>query len=211
MPDTVNDVAVEAASMYLNDPAQSSYTTVKLLPFIKSIYLSLGSDLVKLGAPLIKEVSALQTVAALAVVVPAIADLVEPIALGERATGSTDLFTDMDRRDWEPEEKQTEMLRWWVWREQQIQLLGATRSNQVKVKYKKRLAALVDASSVIAIDDVKDYLAARTSEVVSAMNKNVSRAEYCNSKAEYFLEEIKSRYTKQNQGITVRRLPYSRR
>ena len=80
----------------------------------------------------------------------------------ERPNGSTDDFVEMiDLSDQGglPSEPQGTTLRFWEWRADGIYMLGATQDTQVRLRYRKAFADLVDGTSPVLIRNAQEVLA----------------------------------------------------
>src|SRR5271157_3945557 len=81
-------------------------------------------------------------------------DLIEPILLWERQTGSTEDFVPMKQiLDGLPSVTQSSRLRIWEWRGDQIVMPGATQSNDLRLRYKGSQANFVTTNDVLYIRD----------------------------------------------------------
>lgn len=213
MADTVTTVADESRIL-LNDVGKQLYTDTILLPYVNKAYEELQSDLNKNGIQTTKEVSALFIVTAgVAPVLTTndITNLIQPLALFERPSGSTSLFNEMIEKDWEPEIDRTDQLRYWVWRENEIKFVGALIDVQVKVRYRKSLSTLISGASAIGIIGAKQFLAARAAAVAAfAVGGSETRATTIQADAENELAKFITSEVKRNQRLVVRRKPFRR-
>jgi hypothetical protein len=208
---TVASVISEAQSVYLNDAAGSVYTDAILLPFIKSAYEHLRNELALNDVPTLNELSAAQTITAGSVTLTsAITDLLVPLALEERASGSSDLYVPMVERQWVPNEAQTSALRYWVWREEAIIFLGATTDRQIRVRYLKDLdPTAITTSSTIFAANARSFLAARTAALVEMfVRQNVDNAQAAQMVADEQLRKIIMINVKNMQALPTRRRPF---
>jgi hypothetical protein len=129
---------ISAAAAYLNDFGLLTWTKERLFAHLLQAHKQLQVRLMLNGLPVIKKTSDI-------IVVPVNqldlnddqpTDLVEPITVWERLSGSSDNFVEMKEKGWEPETTQSSELRYWTWYGELIKFLGATTIRDVKVKYK---------------------------------------------------------------------------
>jgi len=208
---TAQDV-VDEASVLLGDPDQTKWDFAVLLPLLQKAHRELQVDLNLSGLPVLKEVSAILTVPALAVSLGALlpADLIEPVSLGERQSGTSDLFNDMIQTTWEPEDVQTTTLRYWSWREENIVFLGATVAVDVKLRYIKGLTAPTSEGSPLGFINAQLFLGPRTAALAAAVAGNLAVAQALNADAEIQKAKVIRYNVKQMQAIPKRRRPYRR-
>jgi hypothetical protein len=207
MPDLASDAITEATSVFLNDPSKTRFTDVIMLPYIKRAHRELQIRYHNNGISLLNEVSSTVTIGAgdLTMGVNQPSDMVEPRHLEERASGET-TYIDMTQKIWEPDDEQTSHLRYWVWREELIQFLGATEARQVRVYYLKSLSAISATSSPLGILNGLGFIAARAAALAARFNgQNSGLGESIDNEAAFFLQELIRRGTKTNQGTRTRR------
>jgi hypothetical protein len=206
MADTAAQVLTESKAL-LNDLGGVFYTSDSLLPYLNKAYRELQDYFNLHGLRTTVDVAGIMVIPAglIAITTPP-ADMLRPIELAERQPGSTDPFMDMDERSWEPDEKQTTHLRFWVWREEQIHFLGATTEREVRIRYVKSLAALSGEGSLIAILNSKSALAARTASLAARfMGENPTRADELDADVSMALDRLIVTAIRQNQGMPARR------
>jgi hypothetical protein len=103
-----------------------------------------------------KEITASINVPANTVILPSTpADLLYPILLEERQVGGVETdYKEMDENDWELDGiAQQPELQVWAWRENEIKLRGATLAREVRLKYVKTLADIIDGTTVVGVID----------------------------------------------------------
>lgn len=213
MPDLASDAITEATSVFLNDPNKSRFTDAIMLPYVKRAHRELQLRYHNNGISLLNEVSSTVTVGAgdLTLGVNQPSDMVEPRHLEERAAGET-TYVDMEQRPWEPDEEQTSHLRYWVWREELIQLVGATDARQVRVYYLKSLSAISATNSPLGILNGLGYIAARAAALAAKFNgQNSALGQVIDIEAGSFLSELIRRGTRTNQGYGARRHSFRRK
>jgi hypothetical protein len=205
MADTVAVVLTEAKTL-LNDTSGILYPNEKLLPFLNKAYREVQSKLNLYGLQYLEEVGSLIPIPAGTVIVPSPADMVRPLQLAERTAGTTNQFTPMDLRSWEPDTRPGRDLRVWVWREETIYLIGATEDKEIRLRYLKTLSALSGDGSVIGISGAMTVLAARTAALASRfLGENPSRADMLDVDASDALDTIVTLNVRKNQDKPTRR------
>lgn len=163
---TPSEIMLEAAGVFLNDTPRSLFTDAVLLPFLKRAFKDLLLELDKKGISQTSEVSAAITIPAsttsmtTAGVLPA--DFISPTKIEERRNGSSDLYTPMVEKDWESNILQTESLRYWAFREDDIKFPGATTIRQILLYYRKGLTVPVVLTNPLGLVNVENYLSAQT-------------------------------------------------
>lgn len=208
---TVGDVIVEAQSVFLNDAGGGIYPSSALLPIVKKAVRDMQSELQSNQATEIKEVTGVIAVPINATVLNNVAgypaDVLDPIALFEKPTGaSNDQYVPMTQLAWEPDITPDAMIKFWDYRELEIKINPATRTNDVKMRYYKVLIPIVDVNSLITIPESFGYLSARTAAIAAAnIGENQTRALICQDEAMIRLSKMINVMVKQNQSIPVRR------
>ena len=209
MADLVSDINTDVRGI-LNDSTGNILTESFLLPLINKAYREAQSKARLYGLSYIKEALGLVPVLATDTVIT-VADLISPIELSERAPGATTSYEPMTQLDWEPDTTKTEKLRYWNWRENEIKIIGATQNREVRIKYNKGLPALTGNASVLALTDVRPWLANRVA-ALSAFSLGASERGLA------IMEDSKDLYdtfianaVKESQILGVRKKPFRRR
>jgi hypothetical protein len=206
MPDTAQQVVSEAQSL-LNDAPGIFYTFDSLLPYLNKAYRELQDYYRLHGLKTTVDVAAV-------ILVPAGSlslgnpppDMLRPISLAERTPGSTEQFTDMDERSWEPDETNTNHLRLWTWREETIYFVGASADREIRIRYVKSLADLTGGNSFIGISNSKLVLASRTAALGARfIGENSTRADELDTETGQALDRLIVTAIRQNQGLPARR------
>ena len=215
-PSVLVSVIITEAQVLLNDSSGALYPTATLLPFVKKAWRELQNRFIKLGRLPSSRVRATPiTITALVTEYPAGSiptDFLEPLDLEERAVGSSDLYTPMVQRDWEPNLEQSPSLQFWTWRDDVIKFLGATADRSVRLYYAKFFTVIADATTALPIPYAQTFLAARTAALASFyIGANSSRSNELNSDAGEALEEIVGIQVSHMQGMTFKRKPYGYR
>jgi len=139
----------------LNDAAGNLFTDTLLLPYVNSAYRKVQRALANIESGTFLTDNVLLIVPAVAAADPSLqvsitdatappnqlpTDLLVPMKLWERASGSSDDFiemTDLTGHGGLPSEPQTQMLRYWEWRADGLYFLGATQDTQIRLRYQK--------------------------------------------------------------------------
>lgn len=161
--------ALKSARSLLNDDRKLHWSDVALMPKLRQGHREMQLELVLNGIPVIREVSALFTVAANAVTLgnDLPIDLVDPVMMWERAVGEADSqLIEMAGVTNLPNIEKDIRLRYWCWREEVISFLGATTDRVVKLSYKKGLPVPAKVSDSIGLTFGELYLGPRTAGLV---------------------------------------------
>jgi hypothetical protein len=203
------------ARVLLSDTAASLFTDATLLPFVKMAYSDLQRKFQLYDVAVNKEITASINVPANTVILPSTpADLLYPILLEERQVGGVETdYKEMDENDWELDGiAQQPELQVWAWRENEIKLRGATLAREVRLKYVKTLADIIDGTTVVGIIDASDFLAARSAAIAAeSVGQNSDKAGTINQAAMAILDDLIGIGVLKNQSQPRRRLPFRRR
>jgi hypothetical protein len=204
----VSDILEDSAAL-LNDPIQATWKNVVLFPYYKKAHKEMVQAYENHGASILNEVSTLVTVTVGTVIITSLTDIRTPLTLWERASGSSDKFVEMEEKAWEPELDQANTLRYWVWREGAINLLGATTERQVKLLYIKQLLPPSSENSTVTIPEAELYLAARTAALAAALSGgNFERASALEADAQEAQFRILNNQAHSSQGVPIRKKGY---
>jgi hypothetical protein len=211
-------VALASARSYLNDIGQQIWTDAILLPYLKEAHKDLLLVLWLNGIPVIREKSASIGVTAGVLTLTLPSDLLEPIWLKERAVGGTNQdWIPMTETDFEPDRLQTDTLRYWAWREEAINFIGATTNRQVLLQYWKSIADIVDANSALGFLMAEVFLGPQCAGYAANATGNTTLAgelSYINGVnvgvAGAKLDMIIRANVKGQQNLPARRIPYRR-
>jgi hypothetical protein len=210
VPLLASDIFAGARAL-LNDTADEKYHDADLLPLLQIVYGDFLLSLDNNDIPSLDEISAITTVLAGATTITLPSDFKTPIKLVERALGSTSTFNEVFPRAWEPEAIPSQMLLYWTYREDTVQVLPATTDREVKLYYVKDLT-IQGASSSIPIlyaDVVLKY--ALGSIAAEDIGENYVRADRLGSKMAEALQKFLSRRVKGRQAFPVRRPAFRER
>src|SRR3990172_8186064 len=209
-------VALDQARVVLNDTSSPPkfYTNTILLPHLKEAHRELQVLLWENGLPVIKEVTAVIDVAALAtslgVSLPT--DILEPKALQERVDGSTteDDWKDVSETDNLPRMDPTISIQYWAWREESIEFIAPTTAREVKLRYLKGLTLPTSGSSAIGLIFGELYLGPRLASIAVQTLGNTTRASELIDDAAFWIPKILAANVKRGQAVPTRRIPYRR-
>lgn len=205
----VSEIFAEARGM-LNDPTGAIYLDAPMLILMKKVYREMQTKMSKYGISTAKELSGAITVPVATRVLAdgglLPSDLLYPIELFERLSGSTDNYISMEERGFEPEEDEVDNLRYWVWREDSIKFLGALTARQVKIRYMAGLASPTATTSTILILNSQTYLSARLASVAAfVIGSNPTRAKVLQDDADTAWGDFIVVAVRRKQSIPVRR------
>jgi len=210
-----SEVMDNAASEYLNDPNKTLFTHVTMLPHMKAAVRELSTKFSMLGIQTNREVSSALAVAKNATAFTSIpGDIIVPLFLEERESGETLLsdYIPMREVDFIPSQEQTQRLRFWAFREDAIEFLGATTAREVRMRYMKSLAVVIDQNSSIPVDEAESYLSAVVAAKSARFHASTKdRAIDIAGQANVFLSDLLDTEILNMQGLPVRRRPYSAR
>jgi len=226
VPSTAYSQAEDALTLVrslLNDSAGAVFTDTLLMPFLNSAYRGLQRELaensvsvlaeqqdidLELNSPgcvtntEISDVSSLQ--------LPT--DCLMPHMLWERATANTtDVFVPMEKftsgggmLNLQP----TTYLRLWEWREDKVNLIGATQAITVRMRYEKVLPELTLGTDPVQIRSSTDPLAFATAPLAARSRGARALAQDLLGTAQMATENLIERYVRPEQIKGRRRKPY---
>lgn len=210
--------ALDSARTYLNDVGKQLWTDAILIPYLKEAHKDLLLVLWLNGIPVIKEKSASINVTAVSGVTLTLpSDLLEPIELKERTQGSSENWIPMTETDWEPDISQTNTLRYWTWREEAVNFVGATTNRSVLMRYWKSIATITAASDALGFILSEAFLGPQCAGYAAGSIGNTSLASdllwvqgVTSGIAGAKLDMIVRANIKGQQGLPARRIPYRR-
>jgi hypothetical protein len=206
---TTAGAILDKAAVLLNDQLKKTWTHDVLLPHLVDSFDALVQELESVGAPVVKEVSSVLPVLAGATTLAVPADLVEVITLSERTRNSSEDFFPMYEKDWIPDIPKTEFLRYWQWREQILNLVGALGDREVKIQYIKSLADITTENSAIDVINSTRFLQYNTAALAAGFRgENAERAKFLFGIAQAAVDKLKREACKSLQGLPIRRRPY---
>jgi hypothetical protein len=211
--------ALNSARTYLNDQNQQIWTDPILIPFLQEAYKDLLLVLWLNGLPVVREKAASITVPAgsLNLGVNQPADLLEPIWIKERQPGSSEDWIPMIETDFEPDWQAENTLRWWTWREEKINFVGATVDRAVLIQYMKTLSMPVVATDPLNFIYADFFLGPQTAGYAANSVGNTTLSKECMwiqgiqvGFAGAKLDMIIRSNVKGQQNLPARRIPYRR-
>jgi hypothetical protein len=213
------ETALNLTRALINDAAGSVFNDGTLMPLLNSAYRALQRELAEAGVsvlvsqvdldlPLTSGLTATELTDTSTPQLPT--DLMVPHQLWEHQSGSSDLFVPMEKIvSGLPNLQPGSFLRMWEWREDTIQLLGATSEVTVRLRYEKVLPQLVLGTDPILIRASNDALAYATAAVAARARGARSLAADMQTTAMEATEKLIERYIRPEQFKARRRKPYS--
>lgn len=213
--------ALNLARSLANDAAGAVFSDAVLMPFLNSAYRALQRQLAEAGVsvliaqidldlPLTNGVTPTELNDGSSPQLPT--DLLAPHQLWEQATGSSDIFTPMEKiTGGLPNFQPSSYLRMWEWLTDSIQLIGATQEITVRLRYEKSLPALVLGTDPIQIRSSLDPLAYAVAGMAARSRGAQALAADMLSLAEAAVTKLIERYVRPEQFKGRRRKPYGHR
>jgi hypothetical protein len=227
VPTTAYSQAEDALSLaraLLNDTAGAVFTDTLLMPLLNSAYRGLQRELAENGVSVLVEqqdlnlatdpVSGITPMEISDVSSPQLpTDCMVPHMLWERATpNTTDVFIPMEKftsggsmLNLQP----STYLRLWEWREDKVNLIGATQSITVRIRYEKVLPLLTLGADPVQIRSATDPLAFATAALAARSRGARALAQDLLGTAQMATENLIERYVRPEQTKGRRRMPYS--
>ncbi|HEX5424359.1 MAG TPA: hypothetical protein VFW94_12485 [Candidatus Acidoferrales bacterium] len=227
VPTTGYSQAEDALSLtraLLNDTAAAVFTDSLLMPLMNSAYRGLQRELAENGVSVLIEQQDLDLEAdptsgvtnteisdASSPQLPS--DCLMPHMLWERASANTtDVFVPMEKftsgggmLNLQP----SSYLRLWEWREDKINLIGATQAITVRIRYEKILPELTLGTDPVQIRAATDPLAFATAALAARSRGARALAQDLLATAQMATENLIERYVRPEQTKGRRRRPYS--
>jgi hypothetical protein len=218
--------AFNLARALLNDSAGVVFTDTLLLPLLNSAYRGLQRELSENGVSVLAEQQDIELDLNISTGVtnteisdvssPQLpTDCLVPHMLWERATSNTtDVFVPMEKfmSGGDMLNLQPSMyLRLWEWREDKINLIGATQSITVRVRYEKVLPLLTVGTDPVMIRSSTDPLAFAAAALAARSRGQRALAADLVGAAQMATENLIERYVRPEQLKGRRRKPYSYR
>jgi len=211
------------ARALLNDTAAAVFTDTLLMPLLNSAYRGLQRELSENGVSVLTEQQdiELDVNSSTGVTNTEISDVsspqlptdcLAPHMLWERATANTtDVFVPMekfmsggDMLNLQP----SSYLRLWEWREDKVNLIGATQSITVRLRYEKTLPLLTLGTDPVQIRSATDPLAFATAALAARSRGQRALAADLVGAAQMATENLIERYVRPEQVKGRRRRPY---
>ncbi|HKQ85656.1 MAG TPA: hypothetical protein VJS43_02690 [Candidatus Acidoferrales bacterium] len=216
--------ALNLARALMNDSAGNVFTDTLLMPLLNSAYRGLQRELAENGVSVMAEqqdigldvdgATGMTNVEISDVSSPQLpTDCLMPHMLWERAAASTtDVFVPMEKftsgggmLNLQP----SAYLRLWEWREDKINLIGATQAITVRVRYEKLLPLLTLGTDPVQIRSATDALGFATAALAARSRGARALAQDLLGTAQMATEQMIERYVRPEQTKGRRRMPYS--
>ncbi len=216
--------ALSLARALLNDTAGAVFTDTLLMPLLNSAYRGLQRELAENGVSVLIEQQDLDlypdptsgvtnTEISDASNPQLPSDCLMPHMLWERATpNTTDVFVPMEKftsgggmLNLQP----SGYLRYWEWREDKINLIGATQAITVRIRYEKILPILTLGTDPVQIRAATDPLGYATAALAARSRGARALAQDFLGTAQLATENLIERYVRPEQIHGRRRRPYS--
>jgi hypothetical protein len=217
---TAGEVMDRSAAL-MNDPARTDFTYAAQLPYLNMAIDELVESLEESNSSPTNQTSAVITVPIGSYMITPFEhlttphypdDLVELQDVGERATGTSDPFLSLGRREFLQAFPPNQSLLYWVWEDQIIKFnpLGALSNRDVQLKYvRQAITQATGAASVIGTINARSYLAYKTASLCSMyIGENETRAGILATEAERALERLTGISNKGRQQIMTRHRPF---
>jgi hypothetical protein len=213
MPLLAGEVLITARAM-LNDPTGAIYADTPMYALMNKAYKELQTKLNAHGISTAKEVG---TIVGIIAGTTALTEgsllptgLIYPVTLQERREfGTDDDWVDMEETEWEPNLVRSTALRFWTWRNDEINFPGALNNREVKIRYVKSLGIILDQNSPITVINSETWLAQRLAALASLLlGSNPSRASALDNdlnREDGVWDDLKATFIKRKQAIPVRR------
>jgi hypothetical protein len=218
--------ALTLARALVNDTSGAVFTDTLLMPLLNSAYRGLQRELAENGVSVLMEQQDIELDQNVSTGVtnteisdvssPQLpTDCLMPHVLWERATENTgDVFVPMEKftsgggmLNLQP----SSYLRLWEWREDKINLIGATQSITVRVRYEKVLPTLTLGTDPVQIRSATDALGYATAALAARSRGARALAVDLLGAAQTAIENLINRYIRPEQTTGRRRKPYGYR
>jgi hypothetical protein len=216
--------AMNLARALVNDTAATVFTDTLLMPLLNSAYRGLQRELAENGVSVMAEQQDLEldvdgTTGVTSTEISDVSspqlptDCLVPHMLWERATANSgDVFVPMEKftsgggmLNLQP----STYLRLWEWREDKINLIGATQSITVRIRYEKLLPLLTTGTDPVQIRSATDPLGFATAALAARSRGARALAQDLLGTAQMATEQLIERYVRPEQTKGRRRMPYS--
>ena len=144
-------------------------------------------------------------------------DMLVPLFLWERITGSNLPFTEMEQpQGGLPSYYQGQSLRFWEWRSDAIWMMGSQSTEDLRLRYQAQLLPLAPSSPTNPFSNVSIVIQASVEALAHLVAYRYARARgsqmgmIFKQDADSAMRSIMNRYVLQSQGIRHERIPYNR-
>jgi len=213
--------ALNLTRALINDAGAAVFTDATLMPLLNAAYRALQRNLAENGVtvlvaqvdiplPLVNGLTQTEISDVSNPQLPT--DCLAPHTLQEVVTGSTDLFVPMEKIvGGLPNLQPSIYLRIWEWREDKINLVGATQAVTVRLRYEKLLPQLVLGTDPVLIRNSNDALAYGAAALAARARGSRSLAADMAAAAADATNKLIERYVRPEQHKARRRKPYGYR
>lgn len=180
MPTVTAAGVMDKSAAFLNDTGLTLYTYAVQLPYLKIANTELEQILISLGTQQQKVKTTTMSYTALASTITLPTDLLVPLKLWDRESGSTIAnWNPLTERDFEPEQDPVVGLTYWAYRNNNIYFSKSSTNRDVQIQYERMLSIVSSTSSNIDDYLLTNYLASRTAEMCArfiGMNETVANS-----------------------------------
>lgn len=199
-----------------------------LMPYVNSAYRSVQRAVAMAGSPLFRVDDVLLVVTAVPSVDASVQvvindatappnqlpqNLLEPLKIEERQSGSNDAFVEMVNLTYQgglPSRDQGARLIEWEWRGDGIYFVGATVDTQIRIRYRRSLDDLVDGTSSILIRNSQESIAYLAASMAAAARGSPVAAAW-ETAADDAKDKLIAAVVRQQQFSPRRRRPFGGR
>ncbi len=216
--------ALNLARALMNDSAGNVFTDTLLMPLLNSAYRGLQRELAQNGVSVMAEQQDIDldvdsTTGTTNVEISDVSnpqlptECLMPHMLWERAAeNATDVFIPMQKftsgggmLNLQP----STYLKLWEWREDKINLIGATQAITVRIRFEKLLPLLTVGTDPVQIRSATDALGFATAALAARSRGARALAQDLLGTAQMATEQMIERYVRPEQTKGRRRMPYS--
>ncbi len=216
------------ARALLNDAAGNTYSDQFLLPFAQMAYRRINKALGNISSTTYIKDNVQLIVAAVGAVDASVqvsitdatpppnqlpTDLLVPLNVWERISGSTDDFqemTDMTGEGGLPSQPQGDQLVFWEWRMDGLYFIGATQDTQIRLRYQSTPGDVTGPVAAVLLRDGQNTMTLLTAALAGLSRGSPLAANY-KTQGDDALEAMKDTIVHQMQKQVRRRRPYSSR
>lgn len=204
------------------------FTDFVLIPYVNAAYRTAQRAMAMAGSPLFRQDDVLLVVPKVSAVDVSVqvvvndstappnqlpTDLLEPVKIWERQSGTNDPFVEMINLTYSgglPSREQAEKLIEWEWRIDGLYFVGSTNDTQIRLRYRRALSDLVDGTSTILVRNSQECLGYFTASMAGAARGSPIAATW-ETMATDALDKLIAANVRQQQYSSRRRQPYGQR
>jgi hypothetical protein len=178
-------VALNTARTLLNDDVSAVWSDASLIPKMQEAHRELQAKLWEVGSPVVRAQSPAISVLTGAKIITSPVDMLTPFKLVEYANTVETLSdaVDMTEAYYLPTIAPAATLKYWAWRGEAIEFIGATADRKVVIYYRKLITIPTAAGDQIGILFGELYLAARAAALTHGSVGNIEAAGFMAQKA----------------------------